>query len=136
MVPIEGSRRESLARWVNAQDVYWADSTGRRNTLRAVIAVDDGLVWSRVAVGDGHAKGVSDQWGGLVAVDRPADHPAGEHIQDHTAGHRALSGRVLGDVGDPQLVWGRPVEAALDQISSGRPVGLAAEGLPWSWQPA
>jgi hypothetical protein len=21
-----------LARWVNAQEVYWADSTGRRNT--------------------------------------------------------------------------------------------------------
>src|SRR4249920_283202 len=32
MVPIEGSRRESLARWVNAQEVYWADSTGRRHT--------------------------------------------------------------------------------------------------------
>ena len=32
MVPIEGSNPDSLARWVNAQEVYWADSTGRGNT--------------------------------------------------------------------------------------------------------
>jgi hypothetical protein len=31
MVPIEGSSLDSLARWMNAQEVYWADSTGRRN---------------------------------------------------------------------------------------------------------
>src|SRR4029453_19138700 len=28
------------------------------STLRAVIAMDHGLLWSRVAVGDGHAQGV------------------------------------------------------------------------------
>src|SRR5215207_212512 len=54
--------------------------------------MDHRLVRSRVAVGDGHAKGVGDQRGGLVAVDRPADHPAGEHIQHHTAVHLALAG--------------------------------------------
>ncbi len=30
---IDGTSPESVVRWVNAQDVYWADSTGRRNTL-------------------------------------------------------------------------------------------------------
>jgi hypothetical protein len=42
---------------------------------------------------------------------------------------------MLGDVGHPQLVWGRSVEPALDQVSGGRHVGLAAEALPGSWQP-
>jgi hypothetical protein len=36
---------------------------------------------------------------------------------------------MLGDVGHPQLVWGGPVEAALDQVSGGRDGGLAAEAL-------
>ena len=30
--PIEGSSPESIARCVNAQEVNWPDSTGRRNT--------------------------------------------------------------------------------------------------------
>jgi hypothetical protein len=34
--------------------------------------MDDRLIWDRVAVGDGHAQGACDQWGGLVAVDGPA----------------------------------------------------------------
>jgi hypothetical protein len=83
---------------------------------------------------DGHAEGVGDQRGGLVAVDGPADHPTGEHIQDHTAVHLAFPGGVLGDVGDPQLVGGRPVEAALDQVGGGRHGGLAPEALSGSWQ--
>jgi hypothetical protein len=41
---------------------------------------------------------------------------------------------MLADIGDPQLIWGRPVEPALDQVSGGRDVGLAAEALRWSWQ--
>jgi hypothetical protein len=36
---------------------------------------------------------------------------------------------MLGDVGDPQLVWGWPVKAALDQVRGGGDVGLAAEAL-------
>src|SRR5437773_11632048 len=32
MEPIEGSSPEARARPVNAQEAYWADSTGRRNT--------------------------------------------------------------------------------------------------------
>jgi hypothetical protein len=99
------------------------------STQRAMIAMDDRLVRSRVAVVDGHAEGACDQWGGLVAVDRPAHHPAGEHVQHHTAVHLALPGGMLGDVGHPQLVWGGPVEAALDQVSGGRDGGLAAEAL-------
>jgi hypothetical protein len=71
---------------------------------------------------------------GLVAVDRPADHPAGEHIQHHTAVHLALPGGVLGDIGNPQLIRCRPVEPALDQIGSGRRIDLATEGLPRSWE--
>jgi hypothetical protein len=97
--------------------------------LRAVIAVDHGLVGDRRAVGDGHAQGIGNQRSGLMCVDRPADHPAGEHVQHHTAVHLAFLGRMLGDVGHPQLVGGRPVEAALDQVCGGRDGGLAAEAL-------
>src|SRR5215213_6253203 len=39
MVPIEGSSPDALARWVNAQEVYWADSTGRRNTSMVEVLV-------------------------------------------------------------------------------------------------
>jgi hypothetical protein len=83
---------------------------------------------------DGHAEGVGDQWGGLVAVDRPAHYSAGEHIQHHTAIQLAFPGGVLGDVGDPQLVGCWPVEAALDQVSGGRRIGLARDALSGSWQ--
>jgi hypothetical protein len=100
-----------------------------------VIAVDHGLVGDRRAVGDGHPKGVGDQRGGLMAVDRPADHPTREHIQHDTAVQLAFPGGVLGDVGHPQLVGRRPVELALDQVSGGRDVGLATEALARSWQP-
>jgi hypothetical protein len=40
---------------------------------------------------------------------------------------------MLGDVGHPQLVWGWPVKAALDQVSGGRDVGLTPEGPSGSW---
>ena len=91
-----------------------------------MIAMDHRLLWDWVAMVDGHAQGVGDQRSGLVAVDRPAHHPTREHIQHHTAIQLALSSRVLGDVGHPQLVGCRPVEPALDQVSGGRNVGLAA----------
>jgi hypothetical protein len=96
--------------------------------------MDDRLLWPRVAVVDRHAQRIGNQRGGLMGVDRPAHHPAGEHIQHHTAIQLALPSRVLGDVGHPQLVGCRPVELALDQVTGGGHVGLAAEALPWSWQ--
>jgi hypothetical protein len=88
----------------------------------------------RVAVVDGHAEGVGDQRGGLVAVDRPAHHPTREHIQDDAAVHLAFPGGMLGDIGHPQLVRCRPVEAALNQIGGGGHGGLSLEGLSGSWQ--
>ena len=33
MAPIEGERPASRTFWLNAQDVNWVDSSGRRNTL-------------------------------------------------------------------------------------------------------
>jgi hypothetical protein len=104
------------------------------STLTAVIAMDHRLLWPRVAVGDGHAQGIGDQRGGLVAVDRPAHHPAGEHIQHDAAVHLAFPGGMLGDIGHPQLVWCRPVEATLNQVRGGRDGGLAPEGPSGSWQ--
>jgi hypothetical protein len=55
--PMDSVRPESRARWVNAQDVNWGDSTGRRNT-------------SMMEVCDGHAErgprrvtpGVASRW--------------------------------------------------------------------------
>jgi hypothetical protein len=96
--------------------------------------MDHRLIRKRLAVVDGHPQGVGNQRGGLVAVDRPAHYSAGEHIQHDAAVQLALSSRMLGDVGHPQLVRGWPVEAALDQVRGGGDVGPAPEGLPGSWQ--
>jgi hypothetical protein len=40
---------------------------------------------------------------------------------------------VLDDIGDPQLVRCWAIELALDQVSGGRHIRLAAETLARSW---
>jgi hypothetical protein len=55
-----------------------------------------------------------------VAVDRPADDSAPVRVEDDAAVHLPLSGRVLGDVRQPELVRGIPREVAADEILSRR----------------
>jgi hypothetical protein len=61
-----GTRPESLARWVNAQEANWAHS---------LVGVDD-RPGRRGAAVDGHAERVGDQRRGRGGIDPPADHPA------------------------------------------------------------
>lgn len=67
---------------------------------------------------------------GLGRVDRPASHPTREDVKDGEAIDLALSGRVLGDVGEPELVRGWPVEVPPKQVKRYRPRRLGA--LRWS----
>ena len=72
-----------------------------------------------VAPADRHAQRIEDQRRGLGAVDRPADDEAREGVQDDAAVELALTRRVLGDVGHPQLVGPAATELAPDEIQRG-----------------
>src|SRR5215207_3767880 len=68
-----------------------------------------------------------------LSIDQPTT-----RRRTHPAPHSSTPcprGWVFGDVGHPQLVRCWPVESALDQVSGGRDVGLAADQPPGSWQP-
>jgi hypothetical protein len=58
----------------------------------------------------------------------------GEGVQHAAAVERALTGGVLGDVGDPQLVRSNPVELAVDEVSgrddTARPLDPGRSGQP------
>jgi len=71
----------------------------------------------------GHVQGVGDQLGAQMIGDRPAHHAAGEDIEDDRGVDPALTGAVLGDVGDPQPVRALGDEAAVDQVRPGRSRG-------------
>jgi hypothetical protein len=83
-----------------------------------VVGVDDHAgLW--VAVGDGHPQSIGDQGRGLTRIDRPSDHPPGKRVQHDRAVHLAFIGAVFGDIGDPQPVWLRAGEHALNEIGRG-----------------
>jgi hypothetical protein len=42
----------------------------------------DGLTGCRTTAPDGHLEGVDNEFGSHVISDRPADHPAGEGVED------------------------------------------------------
>jgi hypothetical protein len=48
--------------------------------------------------------------------DRPADDPAGEHVEHYGRVDPAFAGAVLGDAGDPQPVRLIGAEVALHQV--------------------
>jgi hypothetical protein len=87
--PMEPSSPAVRSRWPKIQDVYCDprslyDCTGFRAAAPA-----------------GHLQGVDDQLGAHVVGDRPAHDGAAEDVEDGGAVDLALSGGVLGDVGDP-----------------------------------
>jgi hypothetical protein len=79
-----------------------------------------------------HAERVVDEGGLAAPVDGPADHLAREQVEDDTAVDLALSRRVLGDVGQPQLVGGAGTEVAIHQVLLGGRVGRSVRALLWS----
>ena len=64
----------------------------------------------------GHVQSIGDQLGAQMIGDRPAHHPAGEHIEDDRGIHPALTRAVLGDVGDPEPVRALGTKLTVDQI--------------------
>src|SRR4051812_24112781 len=71
--------------------------------LGAVIGMDHRAA-SGVALLDRHPERVRGQASGWVVADRPADDAAAERVEDDGAVDLALPGRVLGDVGQPELI--------------------------------
>jgi hypothetical protein len=68
-----------------------------------------------------HLQRVDDELGAQMVRDRPADDPAGEHVEHHRRVDSALAGAVLGDVGDPQ-----PVGASATNLRCTRSGNVAA----------
>jgi F420H(2)-dependent quinone reductase len=95
--------------------------------LHAVVGVDNypGL---GVAVGDGHASALVTRaavW--LKSIDHPTTRRE-KRIQHNGAVDLAFSSAVFGDIGDPQSIWLRPGEHALDEILRG---GSLVAGPAW-----
>lgn len=92
--------------------------------------MDHGLPGRRPAPPPSHVQSVEDQLGAQVIGDRPSDDAAGEDVQDDRAVDPALSGAVLGDVGDPEPVRAVGGEPPVDQVRRrlcrGIPDGAAA----------
>jgi len=86
-------------------------------TLRPLVAVDDGVAVRSLI--DGHAQCIGDERSTRPRVDRPADHPARPGVEDHRAVHLALSRRMLGDIGDPQLIRLVAMKLSLDAVAGG-----------------
>ena len=97
-----------------------------RRELRPLVAVDD-RVPTRPALVDGHAQRIGDERGTWLGVDRPADHSARPGVEDHGAVHLALSRRVLGDIGDPELVRLVTMKLPLGTIAGSGHAGDVAE---------
>ena len=68
----------------------------------------------------GHPERVGGERGGRVVADRPADHASAVGVENDRAVHLALADRVLGNVGQPQLIRAFPTESAVDQIVRAR----------------
>jgi hypothetical protein len=66
---------------------------------------------------DRHPERVGDQRRGRGGVDGPADHPTLAGVQHDRAVQLAFAGGVLGDVGDPQMVWAGAGELAVGRFA-------------------
>lgn len=87
--------------------------------LGAVVGVDDRAA-TGVALLDRHPERVARQPCGGVVADRPADDAAAERVEHDRAVDLALPRGVLGDVGQPELVWPLAPKDAVDEVLGGR----------------
>jgi hypothetical protein len=53
---------------------------------------------------DCHSERGDGEFGTQVIAHRPADHFAGEQVEDHGQVEPALGGRDIGDIGQPDLI--------------------------------
>ena len=84
-----------------------------------------------VVAAAGHVEGVDDELGAEVVGDRPAHDPAGPGVDDDGEIDPALTGGLLGDVGDPQPVGSVGTELAVHQIvRRTAPAPAAGAALP------
>ena len=85
---------------------------------------------NRATALDRHPQGRDGEVGGHPVGDGIAHDPVGEHVLDRAAIQLALTGPMLGDVGEPELVGRRGGEDPLHQIVVHRGAGLAALAAP------
>jgi hypothetical protein len=100
------------------------------SALRSVIGMGHRLARWRLSSPNGHLHGIHDELGADVVGDGPAHHPPAPGIEDDGQIDLALSGRVFGDVHDPQPVWLGWVEVALHQVLRRGGTGITAGAAP------
>jgi hypothetical protein len=100
-----------------------------------VVGVDDGA-GRGLPGGACLGEGVVDQGCFAAPVDGPADHLPGVQVEHDAAVDLALAGRMLGDVGEPQLVGRGGSELALDEVLAGGGVLEVLDACAWSGQAA
>src|SRR4051812_28800642 len=100
-VPTLGAAPAAASRSVNAMDVYWADSSGRRNT-----PMSRGVLMGRPA-------GWMTTRTGRPAMRPPAQDPAGMGVEDEGDVDGARPGCHVGEVGDPDGIGTSRGEAPL-----------------------
>ncbi len=100
-----------MSRW-NCSLVYWADSTGRRNTLVGVMQQGIGLATTP----DRHDQRVGDELRRHRVAHRPADHTLGEQVDHCRHVEPAFDRPDIGEVGDPLAVRGIRAELAIEHI--------------------
>ena len=78
--------------------------------------MDETAATYRASVVKSLFQGIEDETGMRGAADPPANDTPGECIDDERHIYKALSGRDIGEVGDPEHVWRRRLELAVDAV--------------------
>ena len=83
---------------------------------------------------DRHHERVGDELRGHLGLHRPADHPAGEKVDDGRNIQPALCGPDIGEVGDPALVGPLGMELPIERVGSDcRPLALIPRQPSSAW---
>ena len=98
--------------------------------MRPLVAVDHrrAIAWAPSL--DRHSQRVRHQRRGWLPVDRPADDAPAEGVEHNRAVHLPFACRVLGNVGDPELISLVPCELTLDTVFGSGDVGDPAISRP------
>jgi hypothetical protein len=78
---------------------------------------------ARTPLLDRHPQGVRRERRGRLSVDRPSDDAPAEGVEHNRTVHLAFACRVLGNVGDPELISLVPCELTLDTVFGSGDVG-------------
>jgi hypothetical protein len=93
--------------------------------MRPVVRVDHGFTASSPALLDRHPERRWSSAQRSVVSDRPADDAAAERIEHDRAVDLPRAGRMLGDIGQPELVRAvtdeHPVDEMVDRRDTGQP---------------